>query len=123
MFRPDRTRGRCAADTRTDRDLERTVRRARRRTAVFGATEASFIASNLLGLAAPLGASGRRNEDFDVRIVDDNANEVPGGRARSSSVRANRTSFSRGTGVIRGDHSGAAQLVLPRRRHRTIRRG
>lgn len=55
--------------------------------AVFGLTEASFITSNPQGLAAPLGASGRRNEDFDVRIVDDNDNEVPDGQAGEIIVR------------------------------------
>lgn len=44
---------------------------------VFGLTEASFVTSNRQGLTAPLGASGRRNGDFDVRIVDDNDVEVP----------------------------------------------
>jgi len=46
---------------------------------VFGLTEASFITSNPHGLSGPLGASGRRNDDFDIRIVDDNDVEVPDG--------------------------------------------
>ena len=54
---------------------------------VFGLTEASFITSNQQGLTAPLGASGRRNDDFDVRIVDDNDNEVPDGQAGEIVVR------------------------------------
>lgn len=54
---------------------------------VFGLTEASFITSNQQGLAAPLGASGRRNDDFDVRIVDDNDIEVPEGEAGEIIVR------------------------------------
>jgi crotonobetaine/carnitine-CoA ligase len=54
---------------------------------VFGLTEASFITSNQQGLAAPLGASGRRNADFDVRIVDDDDNEVPDGQAGEIIVR------------------------------------
>jgi carnitine-CoA ligase len=54
---------------------------------VFGLTEASFITSNQQGLTAPLGASGRRNDDFDVRIVDDNDIEVPDGQAGEIIVR------------------------------------
>ncbi|MDT5145189.1 MAG: carnitine-CoA ligase [Mycobacterium sp.] len=54
---------------------------------VFGLTEASFITSNLQGLTAPLGASGRRNDDFDVRIVDDHDVEVPDGEPGEVMVR------------------------------------
>jgi crotonobetaine/carnitine-CoA ligase len=54
---------------------------------VFGLTEASFITSNPQGLTAPLGASGRRNDDFDVRIVDDNDIEVPDGQPGEIIVR------------------------------------
>jgi crotonobetaine/carnitine-CoA ligase len=54
---------------------------------VFGLTEASFITSNPQGLPAPLGASGRRNEDFDVRIVDDHDVEVPDGESGEIIVR------------------------------------
>jgi len=54
---------------------------------VFGLTEASFITSNPHGLTAPLGASGRRNDDFDVRIVDDDDLEVPEGQAGEIIVR------------------------------------
>jgi crotonobetaine/carnitine-CoA ligase len=54
---------------------------------VFGLTEASFITSNPHGLAAPLGASGRRNDDFDVRLVDDNDVEVPEGQPGEIIVR------------------------------------
>ncbi len=54
---------------------------------VFGLTEASFITSNPNGLDAPLGASGRRNGDFDVRIVDDTDNELPDGEAGEIVVR------------------------------------
>ncbi|VBA46014.1 Long-chain-fatty-acid--CoA ligase [Mycobacterium innocens] len=54
---------------------------------VFGLTEASFITSNPRRLPAPPGASGRRNDDFDVRIVDDNDNEVPDGRPGEIVVR------------------------------------
>ena len=57
---------------------------------VFGLTEASFITSNQQGLTAPLGASGRRNDDFDVRIVDDNDIEVPDGEAGEIIVRPRR---------------------------------
>jgi carnitine-CoA ligase len=54
---------------------------------VFGLTEASFITSNQQGFTTPLGASGRRNSDFDVRIVDDNDLEVPDGEAGEIIVR------------------------------------
>jgi len=54
---------------------------------VFGLTEASFITSNPQGRTAPLGASGRRNDDFDVRIVDDNDIEVPDGQPGEIVVR------------------------------------
>jgi crotonobetaine/carnitine-CoA ligase len=54
---------------------------------VFGLTEASFVTSNPCGVEAPLGASGRRNHDFDVRIVDDNDIEVPDGQAGEIIVR------------------------------------
>jgi carnitine-CoA ligase len=57
---------------------------------VFGLTEASFITSNQQGLTAPLGASGRRNDDFDVRIVDDNDVEVPPGQSGEIIVRPRR---------------------------------
>jgi carnitine-CoA ligase len=57
---------------------------------VFGLTEASFITSDQQGLTAPLGASGRRNDDFDVRIVDDNDIEVPDGQAGEIIVRPRR---------------------------------
>ncbi|QLL09804.1 AMP-binding protein [Mycobacterium vicinigordonae] len=54
---------------------------------VFGLTEASFVTSNPRSLTAPLGASGRRNDDFDVRIVDDNDAEVPDGQPGEIIVR------------------------------------
>lgn len=57
---------------------------------VFGLTEASFITSNPQGLVAPLGASGRRNDDFDVRIVDDHDVEVPDGEPGEIIVRPRR---------------------------------
>ncbi len=54
---------------------------------VFGLTEASFVTSNQQGLTAPLGASGRRNDDFDVRIVDDNDVELADGQSGEIIVR------------------------------------
>ncbi|MEB3071495.1 AMP-binding protein [[Mycobacterium] vasticus] len=54
---------------------------------VFGLTEASFITSNQHKLTAPLGASGRRNDDFDVRIVGDGDIEVPDGEPGEIIVR------------------------------------
>jgi crotonobetaine/carnitine-CoA ligase len=57
---------------------------------VFGLTEASFITSNTEGLAAPLGASGRRNDDFDVRIMDGDDVEVPEGESGEIVVRPRR---------------------------------
>jgi carnitine-CoA ligase len=56
-------------------------------SAVFGLTEATFITSTPAGLQAPLGASGRLNDDFDVRIVDGEDVEVPRGKSGEVLVR------------------------------------
>jgi crotonobetaine/carnitine-CoA ligase len=45
----------------------------------YGLTEAARVTSLPDGEEAPPGSSGRINEDFDVRIVDDNDNEVAPG--------------------------------------------
>lgn len=59
-------------------------------SAVFGLTEATFITSTPPDEDAPLGASGRLNDDFDVRIVDDNDCEVPAGQSGEIIVRPRR---------------------------------
>lgn len=46
---------------------------------LYGITEASLVTSVPLGVAVPPGSSGRRNDCFDVRIVDDEDNELPPG--------------------------------------------
>ena len=45
----------------------------------YGLTEAARIVTLPAGETAPPGSSGRRNDDFDVRIVDDDDNELPPG--------------------------------------------
>ncbi|MDG4668083.1 AMP-binding protein [Mycobacterium sp. 236(2023)] len=45
----------------------------------YGLTEASLMVSGPLSADPVPNASGRRNEDFDVRIVDDSDNEIPAG--------------------------------------------
>jgi len=53
----------------------------------YGLTEAARVTSLPDGTEAPLGSSGRVNEDFDVRIVDEDDNEVPAGTAGEIIVR------------------------------------
>ncbi len=48
---------------------------------VFGLSEASLLTSLPLSEAAPPGSSGKRNDCFDVRIVDEDGNELPPGEA------------------------------------------
>ncbi|MEO9329025.1 AMP-binding protein [Gordonia aurantiaca] len=59
-------------------------------SAVFGLTEATYITSTPPGMTAPLGCAGRRNADFDVRIVDDEDNEVPDGQPGEIVLRPRR---------------------------------
>ena len=47
----------------------------------FGQTETGFLVSTSLDDPGPPGASGRRNEFFDVRIFDDSDQELPAGVA------------------------------------------
>lgn len=54
---------------------------------VYGLSEAAPITSLPHGLDHPQGSSGRRNGDFDVRIVDDAGDEVPDGRTGEVIVR------------------------------------
>ncbi|WAH55375.1 AMP-binding protein [Pseudomonas silvicola] len=53
----------------------------------YGLTEASLLTSARFGEPSPPGASGRRNEWFDVRIVDENDIEVPVGEGGEVIVR------------------------------------
>jgi crotonobetaine/carnitine-CoA ligase len=48
---------------------------------LYGITEACLITSVPANIEVPQGSSGRRNEDFEVRIVDDDDNELPDGVA------------------------------------------
>ena len=56
----------------------------------YGLTEAARVTTLPSGEVAPPGSSGRRNEDLDVRIVDDNDVEVPPGTAGEIVVRPRR---------------------------------
>ena len=56
-------------------------------SAGFGLSECSVITSLPFGIEARPGSSGKRNEWFDVRIVDDNYNEVPAGTPGEILVR------------------------------------
>jgi crotonobetaine/carnitine-CoA ligase len=47
----------------------------------YGLTEAARITTLPDGIDSPPGNAGTRNEDFDVRLVDDDDNEVPIGEA------------------------------------------
>jgi crotonobetaine/carnitine-CoA ligase len=53
----------------------------------YGLTEAARVTSLPDGIEAPPGSSGRVNEDFDVRIVDNDDNELPLGEAGEIIVR------------------------------------
>ena len=46
---------------------------------LYGITEACLVTSVSAEVEVPVGSSGRRNTDFEVRIVDDNDREVPPG--------------------------------------------
>ncbi|MBD0862489.1 AMP-binding protein [Gordonia sp. zg691] len=59
-------------------------------SAVFGLTEATYITSTPTSMAPPLGCAGRRNNDFDVRIVDDEDNELPDGQPGEIILRPRR---------------------------------
>lgn len=46
---------------------------------LYGITEACLVTSVSASVEVPAGSSGRRNDDFEVLIVDDEDNEVPPG--------------------------------------------
>ena len=56
----------------------------------YGLTEAARVTSLRYEETAPPGSSGRINEDFDVRIVDGDDNEVPAGTAGEIIIRPRR---------------------------------
>lgn len=56
----------------------------------YGLTEAARVVTLPAAESAPPGSSGRRNDDFDVRIVDDNDNELPAGTPGEIVVRPRR---------------------------------
>jgi len=47
----------------------------------YGLTECSLLVANRIGVAYSPGSSGFRIDDFDVRIIDDNGNELPVGQS------------------------------------------
>lgn len=53
----------------------------------YGLTEAARVTSLPDGEDAPPGSSGRVNEDFDVRIVDSDDNELPAGESGEIIIR------------------------------------
>ncbi|HEX3781299.1 MAG TPA: AMP-binding protein [Pseudonocardiaceae bacterium] len=59
-------------------------------TNVFGLSECCLTTSHPLDRPAPPGSSGRRNEDFDVRIFDEEDREVPAGEVGEICVRPRR---------------------------------
>ena len=46
---------------------------------VYAQSEATYITCPRPGEQAPWGSAGRRNDDFEVRIIDDDGDEVPDG--------------------------------------------
>jgi carnitine-CoA ligase len=54
---------------------------------VYGISEAAPVTSLPAGTPCPPGSSGRRNETFDVRIVDDEDRELPAGEVGEVIVR------------------------------------
>ena len=56
----------------------------------YGLTEAARVTSLADGEKAPEGSSGRANDDFDIRIVDDDDNEVPPGTPGEVIIRPRR---------------------------------
>jgi carnitine-CoA ligase len=56
----------------------------------YGLTEAALVTTDKLGAYAKPGSSGRRNDDFDVMIVDADDIEVPPGVAGEIVVRPKR---------------------------------
>lgn len=56
----------------------------------YGLTEAARVVTLPAGETAPPGSSGRANDDFDVRIVDDDDLEVPAGTPGEIVVRPRR---------------------------------
>ena len=56
----------------------------------FGLTECALVTSVRVDVERPPSSSGRHNDDFDVRIVDDNDEEVPAGQSGEIIVRPRR---------------------------------
>ncbi|CAN5286263.1 ATP-dependent acyl-CoA ligase [soil metagenome] len=56
----------------------------------FGLTECALVTSVPIDVERPASSSGRHNDDFDVRIVDENDEEVPAGTAGEIIIRPKR---------------------------------
>lgn len=56
----------------------------------FGLTECALVTSVPISVDRPANSSGRANDDFDVRIVDENDEEVPAGQSGEIVVRPKR---------------------------------
>lgn len=59
-------------------------------SAAFGMTECAPIASTPKGVVAPAGSSGRPNDLFELRLLDNRDNEVPDGAVGEICVRPKR---------------------------------
>ncbi|ODP38424.1 AMP-binding protein [Sphingomonas turrisvirgatae] len=56
----------------------------------FGLTECALVTSVPIDVERPANSSGTHNDDFDVRIVDENDNEVPAGQSGEIIIRPKR---------------------------------
>lgn len=56
----------------------------------FGLTECALVTSVPIDVERPANSSGRLNDDFDVRIVDENDEEVPAGTSGEIVIRPKR---------------------------------
>ena len=128
--RPRRTR-RCACWARrrcrptSTSIIEGAVRRSTRSAAPTASTEAALVSWLPPGVTNKPNAAGVINDEyFDVRIFDDDDNEVPRGEDGEIVVRPEAAEPDvRGLlGPARGDRRGEPQLVVPHRRHRPARR-
>jgi crotonobetaine/carnitine-CoA ligase len=59
-------------------------------SAGYGLTEAAMVVTSCIGDDAPAGASGRRNNDFEVVIVDEDETPLPDGQSGEVLIRPRR---------------------------------